>query len=303
MQSVSKITIPELEMFGFSSMNAVKALLLLYGYEMKQVRQKYPSNNIDDLHGYKAFLLEKLMHSASTYIMVVEECQDYVVASSILRTMLDGISVYHLIYQANQEEILLRHYLYILDGVSQKLDIDSRHPLCRRDKITEEEYKSLVQKLSFMRNNLNQAKDFCIQEIRNLEIYPSRKSQIERLILKSNWKFKSFENPKEYKWSELHDLLPTKFQGIYSDFCDYLSQHVHGLSMSNLTIETANKDLYEPLSANVALVLYFIHVAMLKDFEVDMPFLTKGLLDSEDFRASLAYYSESYKNELFNRNT
>ena len=290
-------------MFGFSSMNAVKAYLLLFGFEIKQLKQKHPSNNINDLRGYKVFLLEKLMHSVSTYVMVVEECQDYIVASSILRSLLDGISVYHLIYHANKEEVLLRHYLYILDGVSQKLDIDSRHPLNRTDKITEKEYNFLAQKLSFMRNNLNQAKDFCIKAIENLEIYTSRKSLIERLILQRNWKFKSFENPKGYKWSELHDLLPSKFHGLYSDFCDYLSQHVHGLSMSNLTIETANKDLYEPLSANVALVLYFIHSAMLKDFDVDLTFLTKGLLDSEDFRASLAYCSESYKKELFNRNT
>ncbi len=290
MTNVSKITIPELEMFGYSSINAVKAFLLLFGYELNKLRQKYPSNSIDNIHGYKASLLEKLMHSISTYVMVIEECQDYIVASSILRSLLDGMSVYYLIYRAdNREAILLRHYLYILDGVSKKLDIDSRHPLHQTEKITEEEYNFLAQKLSFMRDNLKEVKDLCIKRIRNLEIFHSQSKLIERLILKCNWKFKSFEDPTGYKWSELHDLLPSKFHGIYSDFCDYLSQYVHRLSVSNIILETDNKDLYEPWSANIVLLLNLVHESMVNDFEVDVSFLTEGFYESPNYRAYCSF--------------
>lgn len=290
MGKVSKIAIPEFEMFGFSSMNALKAYLLLYGYEIKRIRQKYPSNSIGDLLGYKAFLLEKLMQNICTYVMVVEESQDYIVASSILRILLDGISVYNFIYRTNdKEEMLLRHYLYIIDGVLKKLDINSKYPLRRTDKITEEEYSLLAQKLSYMRKNLNQTRDFCIKAIKNLDIYLSHKKMIERLIQKGNWKFSSFDNPTTLKWKELHDRLPSEFHGLYSDLCDYLSQYVHGLSESNLILEINNKDLYEPLSANVVLILNFIQEAMINDFEVDVQFLINGLIDSPNFQAYYSY--------------
>ena len=293
MEKVSKITIPELEKFGFSSMNAVKAFWLLFGYEIGRLKQKYPVNHIDNLHGYKTSILDKLMHSISTYVMVVDECQDYVVACLMVRNMIDSISAFHLIYHANNhEKVLLRHYLYILDGVSQKLDIASRHPLRPTNKITKEEYNLLEQNLSFMRNNLNQTKDYCINAIRKLNIYQSQRKLIEKLIIKRNWKFKSFEDPTGYKWSELHGLLPSKCHDLYSDYCDYLSQHVHGLSISNLSLETSDKDLYEPLSANVVLVLYFIHSAMINDFDVNLPFLTEGFIESPNFDAYCSYLDQ-----------
>ena len=299
METVSKITIPELEMFGYSSMNAVKAFLLLFGYEMKQLKSKYPTNSIGNMHEYQVSHLENLMHSASTYVIVVEESQDYLVASSILRTLIDGISVYHLIYHADtKDEIALRHYLYILDGISQKLEIESRHPLRKTDKITEQGYNSLAERLSFMRNNLNEAKEVCYRAIRNLNIYTHRKASIEELLSKKNWKFKSLDDSNGYKWSELHDLLPSKFHRLYSDFCNYLSQYVHGLSMSNLTIDTDDKEIYEPLSNNIILILNFIHESMVNDFGVDISFLTKGLIGSDNFHAYLSYCTESYKNEL-----
>lgn len=303
MKSTSKITIPELEMFGHSSMNAVKAFLLLFGYEMKQLKSKFPTNSIGHLHGYQVSLLENLMHSVSTYVVVVEESQDYLVASSILRTLIDGISVYHLIYHADtKDETALRHYLYILDGISQKLEIESRHPLRKTDKIKEQEYNALAERLSFMRNNLNEAKEFCYRAIRNLNIYTTRKATIEKLLYKRNWKFKSLDDSKGYKWSELHDLLPSKFHRLYSDFCNYLSQYVHGLSMSNLTIDIEDKDIYEPLSDNIILILNFIHESMTHDFGVDISFLTTGLIESDNFRAYLSYCSESHKKELLQIN-
>lgn len=300
MQSVSKITIPELEMYGYSSINAVKALLLLFGYELSQLKQKYPINNINDLHGYKASMLENTMHSIATYIMVVEECQDYVVASSIIRMLMDSISVYHLIYHAdNTEETLLRHYLYILDGVEEKLNIASRHPLQKTDKITEKEYEALSLQLSSMQNNLIQVTHVCHKEIRKLDIYNSRKIRIEGWMKNGMWKFKTFDNKAYYHWSELHDLLPSKFKKLNSDIGRYLSQHVHRLSMSNLVLDTTNKDIYESLSTQIILILNFIHESMINDFGVDIQFLTEGFAQSVNFPAFLSFCNKKYQKTFF----
>lgn len=291
MKKISKITIPELEMFGFSSMNAVKAYLLLFGYEMGQLKQKYPVNYIDNLNGYKTFFLDKLMHAISTYIMVVEECQDYAVACSMVRSLIDSVSAYHLIYHANNnDEIQLRHYLYILDGASQKLKILDRRPLDKTDKITTQEYEALSNQVSSMKNNMVHAQDVCVGKIKSLSLYNSHRQDIDTLIANQNWKYiKIVEPNKKYSWSQIQAMFPTKHKRLYSDICAYLSQFIHGLSASNFIYENAEKDLYEPLSANVALILNFIHEAMVNDFDVAYPFLTEGFIDSPNFSAYCSY--------------
>ena len=291
MKKISKITIPELEMFGFSSMNAVKAYLLLFGYEMGQLKQKYPVNYIDNLNGYKTFFLDKLMHAISTYIMVVEECQDYAVACSMVRSLIDSVSAYHLIYHANiNDEIQLRHYLYILDGASQKLKILDRRPLHKTDKITTQEYEALSNQVSSMKNNMVHAQNVCVGKIKSLSLYNSHRKDIDTLIANQNWKYiKIVEPNKKYSWSQIQAMFPTKHKRLYSDICAYLSQFIHGLSASNFIYENAEKDLYEPLSANVALILNFIHEAMVNDFDVAYPFLTEGFIDSPNFSAYCSY--------------
>ena len=300
MQSISKITIPELEMFGYSNMNAVKALLLLFGYELSQLKQEYPVNNITDLRGYKVSMLDNTMHSIATYIMVVEECQDYVVASAITRMLMDSIATYHLIYHADdKEEISLRHYLYILDGVEQKLKIASRHPLQKTDQITKQEYDALFLQLSSMRNNLNQVKVFCYKEIRKLDIYNSHTNRIEGWMKNGMWKFKTFDNKAYYHWTDLHDLLPSKFKKLNSDIGCYLSQYVHRLSISNLVLDNTNEDIYESLSAQIILILNFIHESMVNDFGVDIQFLTEGFAQSVNFPAFLSFCNKKYQKTFF----
>lgn len=291
MEKIGKITIPELEMFGFSSMNAVKAYLLLFGYEMGQLKQKYPVNYIDNLNGYKTFFLDKLMHAITTYIMVVEECQDYAVACSMVRSLIDSVSVYHLIYHANNnDEIQLRHYLYILDGASQKVRILDRRPLYKTDKITTQEYDALSNQVSSMKNNMIHAQDVCAGKIKNLSIYNSHKKDIDKLINNQNWKYIKIDKPNnKYSWSQIQAMFPTKHKRLYSDLCAYLSQFIHGLSASNFIYENADKDLYEPLSANVAIILNFIHESMVNDFEVDPSFLTEGFIESQNFHAYCSF--------------
>ena len=80
-------------------MNTVKAFLLLFGYEVGRLKLKYPTNYIDYLPGYKTFIIDKLLHVVSTYIMVVEDCHDYATACTIVRTLIDSVSAYHLVYR------------------------------------------------------------------------------------------------------------------------------------------------------------------------------------------------------------
>lgn len=290
---MAKITIPELKIFGYSSMNTIKAFLLLFGYEVGRLKLKYPTNYIDNLSGYKTFIIDKLLHVVSTYIIVVEECHDYATACTIVRTLIDSVSAYHLIYHSETtDEVLLRHYLYILDGASQKLEILKRRSLHKTNKITLQEFQELSEQLSFMENNMKHAQDICVRKIKSLSIYKSYRQEIEILIKDKNWKYINIEktNSKNtYSWAQIETLFPTKHRKLYSDLCAYLSNFVHGLSMSNLVFDIEDKDIYESLSANVALMLNFLHESMINDFEVDKDFLTDGFIESPNFHAYCSY--------------
>ena len=290
---MAKITIPELKIFGYSSMNTIKAFLLLFGYEVGRLKLKYPTNYIDNLSGYKTFIIDKLLHVVSTYIIVVEDCHDYATACTIVGTLIDSVSAYHLIYHSETtDEVLLRHYLYILDGASQKLEILKRRSLHKTNKITLQEFQELSEQLSFMENNMKHAQDICVRKIKSLSIYKSYRREIEILIKDKNWKYINIEktNSKNtYSWAQIETLFPTKHRKLYSDLCAYLSNFVHGLSMSNLVFDIEDKDIYESLSANVALMLNFLHESMINDFEVDKDFLTDGFIESPNFHAYCSY--------------
>lgn len=290
-KNMSKITIPELKIFGYSSTNTVKAFLLLFGYEIGQLKQKYPLNYIDNLFGYKTSILDKIMHSICTYVMVVEDCQDYVGACLMVRNIIDSISAYHLIYHVStDDEMQLRHYLYILDGAAQKLKILKKRPLRKTDKITTYEYNALSDQVLSMKNNMVHAQDVGVRKIKNLSIYNSHKKDIDALINNQNWKYIKIDEPNsKYSWSQIQAMFPTKYKKLYSDLCAYLSQFIHGLSASNFIYENADKDLYEPLSANVAIILNFIHESMVNDFDVDYLFLTEGFIESPNFPAYCSY--------------
>ena len=293
---MSKIIIPELKRFGYSSMNTLKAFLLLYGYEVGRLKLKYPTNDINNPPEYKTFIIDKLMHVVSTYIMVVEECHDYATACTIVRTLIDSVSAYHLIYHSEtNDEMLLRHYLYILDGTSQKLEILKRRSLHITEKITPQEYQELSDQLSFTKNNIMRDQDVCVRNIKSLSIYKSHQQAIDTFIKDCNWKYINIEeinHKNAYSWTQIQALFPTEQKKLYSDLCAYLSHFVHGLSMSNLVFDTEDKDLYEPLSANVAIVLNFMHESMINDFDVDRNFLINGFLKSPNFKAYCSYLTD-----------
>lgn len=115
---------------------------------------------------------------------------------------------------------------------------------------------------------------------------------IDLLIKENNWKFINIEKTNKrnaYSWTQIQAMFPTKHKKLYADLCAYLSNFVHGLSMSNLVLNKDDTDLYESLSANVALILDFMHESMINDFETDINYLTDGFIKSPNFRAYCSY--------------
>ena len=80
---------------------------------------KYTEASLDNPNHYKTIIIQKIVRMFHTLERLVEESQDEVSARCVLRGILDSVTTYCFIYQRDdRNEMMFRHYLYILDGLS-----------------------------------------------------------------------------------------------------------------------------------------------------------------------------------------
>ena len=84
-----------------------------------------------------------------------------------------------------------------------------------------------------------------------------------------------------------------------TDMLSFFSQYVHGLSISNLTIDTSD-ETFEPLIGFAIALLGKVNTIINNDFGVDKLLLLKGFMQSDYGTEYLSYYSPSKLNEFIN---
>lgn len=195
--------------------------LEMMDFFVKYLSEKYPnSSSIEDTKHYQAIIVGKIVQMFHTLKLLTENTLDEVSARCLLRCIFDSVTAYCFVYQRDdKDEILFRHYLYVLDGWrNYKRNVLS---------ISEENEFKLKEEY---------ACDFVIKQIEEkLDNHPYRKidADIVSIIIKdANWKYESFQNAHGLKFSEMYSIL-----GFHCGDVGYLqgnlSQFVHGLSLSN----------------------------------------------------------------------
>lgn len=218
-----------------------------------------PTSDID-IRTYPLVVVAELTKMFSTLWNVINIDEDYFVSNIIIRSIADNISSLLLIYDQNDGDIrFLRHSLFLLDGICNRLS-NLIKPIKNED-VSEEEYLSSINQQENFKNNLHGAKEHILNQIKNLDIYQTHKENIDILIKNHfNWKFKNFEvtankiNDKNntYKWKNMYELLNMK--ELEKFFSSYQSDYVHGLSMSNVYIETNEQNMGVLICFAVALL-------------------------------------------------
>ncbi len=77
---------------------------------------------------------------------------------------------------------------------------------------------------------------YCIDTIKKSPYYPTHQPGIDVLIQKRNWKFKTISEPEPrdgYSWKDLYQMLKIN---MADEMFPYLSQYIHGLSISNILL-------------------------------------------------------------------
>lgn len=179
----------------------------------------------------------KIAKLFDSFVTVLTETQDYNTACSIIRMIYDNWYSYMFIYHFSEgEERLLRYYLYVIDGINQRAE-------------TMEELKGgglidpgVLKMANTTIQDCDKARAQYTVLIHKLSLYPKHTVFIDKFVEKGWWQYKSLtgKKPSKYQWNELYEHMSGKDTKAYMD---YLSQYVHGLYLSNLTIVPSNEEM------------------------------------------------------------
>lgn len=204
----------------------------------KFLSEKYPnSSSIEDTKHYQTVIIGKIVLMFHTIELLTKDTLDEVSARCVLRGILDSVTAYCFIYQRpGISDMLFRHYLYALDGWR----------VYKKSVIAISEENDYKKKEDY-------ACDFVISQIeeklRSHTYYCKDRTTVETLMQNANWKYESLQNPRSLKYSELYTVVGFNTSSIQY-LQGYLSQFVHGLSLSNRSLtdtEQMKRLLYESI--------------------------------------------------------
>ena len=119
--SKAHISIPEFARADLTYEECYRVVFTLIKHEVFHLKNIHTSESIDELKAYPLQIASRILKSASTLHTIIEQNKDYVVANAIVRTLADTMASLYLIYQEDGEAMALRHYLYVLDGINNRL--------------------------------------------------------------------------------------------------------------------------------------------------------------------------------------
>lgn len=252
-----KIPIPEVEERFDSIEDALEFFIRLSSVIVGKAREICPEPTVNDIPAYALAFIQKVLQQASTLVMVSREREDYNTVCALVRMQADNIAAINLIYNADDdEEKVLRHLLYVMDGVSARYNMLAGTTMSYDGKIPRETYDSLYEQVQGAIENAARSLAFCEREIKKRVVCAEHPSEVEALIKIRNWKYKAIEAPKKaYTWKDMYEKLNIK-RGI--DMFPYLSQYVHGLSVSNIVLNDSD-DFDAPLSFEACLLGWLLN--------------------------------------------
>lgn len=134
-----------------------------------------------DIKSYPLKVINKLTTMLTTLWNVINIDKDFYVANVVIRSIADNVALLFLIYDKDEGEIrILRHYLFLLDGIRSRL-ANIIMPI-KNDDVTEDEYQKLIKQQEDFKSMLNDCKKNIIECITSLKIYNTNKLGIDMLM-------------------------------------------------------------------------------------------------------------------------
>ncbi|MCQ2340643.1 MAG: hypothetical protein MJZ79_07720 [Paludibacteraceae bacterium] len=201
-------------------------------YDLLMQRTKYPSHFVNDIYGYQLLIIERIEKFANSYFFIAKSTQNYALVGALVRVLADYVAGYRLIYlNPNKEEVLLRHYLYIIDGLQRRIN-EISGPLPKMNSVPQQMVDELNAHIESSCNYHLHTINVCIEEIKKQSLYKNNSDVIDCLIEQSNWRYKELRkgNRNWYSWNELYSKQALKGATHFTEF----SCFIHGLSTCQL---------------------------------------------------------------------
>lgn len=216
---------------------------------------------INNLGSYTLAIVRKIILQFYSYKQVAEVVGDYNSAMALVRHMADSISSFVFVYGSKDtEEQKIRHCLYVLDGVQQSMD-ELSYPMIKTEYISDEDFALLKKQYNDAMKNRQSVKDYLIEQLNSYSLIQQNPTA-RTIINHADWRYKDlsvkYSKDNRYTWNELYSFLSLNDE--CKSFISFLSQNVHGLSISNLFVE-ATSDNLEPLNS---FVYHLTHYSLLK---------------------------------------
>lgn len=288
---MSKISIPELDELGISASECLRMLNGMCDLYLEKIFEHYPGMVVNDIFGYVRQICSKIVKMSHTLEMVAGQEHDYVVSNSIIRSIADNVASLLFVYERDFEEMVVRHLLFVMDGVDARLKMKLGKTLVYDGQIAQLEYDALKQQFDSAIENEKKCIDYCEKTIRQSVYYAKHSEDCEKLIEKRNWKYEDINHPKKsISWERMYSVLHLKS----NDFFQFLSQYVHGLSVSNIVVPYSEED-YQPIWTFGVVLIGRLKEFMEKFYDIKIEEI--GI----DVRRMFDYFPHNYWEILYKR--
>ena len=228
---------------------------------------------------------------------MIEQHHDYVSANCLLRMLGDHVAVFRLVYGEKDENLRwLRHCLYVIDGCEQGMKVLPTEPI-NKDCMPDDELEILKQQTLWNRNHRQKMMGQAWEILDKLTLKKQDPEAFQRIVDDRNWKFKEFKKYKsikdnQYKWKDLYKLID---KTEFFDLLSYLSQYAHGLSMSNLIVDSKNRQLYDGVIGEAVGLLDRMNEYVLNFFTDEYNYIMLGLNEQEMRDKIISCFVEPYR--------
>lgn len=202
---------------------------------------------VNDPVSFMLKLGDNFLRIGNTFFDIVKTKKDSNSACVLFRVQADHLVTLLLLFEGKSEdESKFRYLLYLIDGLSQRIEslneIPEYHGI-----ISPEEYDVLVNRMKQARENAESVLDFCYKEIDKLPYKKTNLALFEKIVKNKQWKYKEFSTSKTsyeyYQWKDLYYLIDKRPD--VNSFISLCSHYVHG-NINSLLSDNDN-DIFDTI--------------------------------------------------------
>ena len=213
------------------------------------------AGSLSEIEIWRTRHFAKIAKMFDSFLAILRGPKDYVTLCALIRMIYDNWYSFLWIYECSEgEDIKLRYYLYVLDSIKQrKSTMVGMHD----DKVEDPRRQRLYDNTMA---DCKKAKRQYEDAIKSLLLYKDYHGNIRTArTSKDSWRYKDIKATEMefYSWSALYERISTKETRA---FLNYMSQYVHGLYASTLTIVPSNEDmLYVLAEAQSWIITHYVN--------------------------------------------